>query len=88
MPWDVKLAKSACRVLDKLPRGMWPRIERAIDDLARDPRLGDVLPHKGSEWKGCLRKRIGDYRIIFTLDHDAHVVMILAVLRRSEKTYR
>jgi mRNA-degrading endonuclease RelE of RelBE toxin-antitoxin system len=43
---------------------------------------------KGSEWKGCFRKRVGDYRMIFTLDHDAHAVMVLAVLRRSEKTYR
>jgi len=67
---------------------MWPRMERAINDLARDPIKGDVLPLHGAEWKGCFRKRVGDHRIIFTQDHDAKVVTILAVLRRSEKTYR
>jgi len=37
---------------------------------------------------GCLRKRVGAYRIIFTIDHEASEVTVLAILRRSEKTYR
>lgn len=88
MAWDVKLAKSATRELDKLPSAAWPRVERAIDELALDPNRGDVRPLHGPEWGDCLRKRVGAYRIIFTIDHAASEVTVLAILRRSEKTYR
>lgn len=87
-PWDVRLAKQALKALDKIPRSMWPRVERAIDELADDPRRGDVLPLQGAEWQGCFRKRVGSFRVIFTLDHAARVLTVIDVLRRSEKTYR
>ena len=49
---------------------------------------GDVKPLKGPEWKDRFRKRVGPYRIIFTLDRKAATVAISAILIRSEKTYR
>ena len=71
MPWDVTLAKSASRTLDKLPRGIWPRMERAIDELARDPAHGDVLPLKG---------RTEEYGVASTTNNRHHCRM--AGLRR------
>ncbi len=56
--------------------------------MADEPFRGDVLPLKGKEWKGRYRKRIGRYRIIFSLDHEHYFVDILAILLRNEKTYR
>lgn len=37
---------------------------------------GDVIPLKGREWKGRFRKRVGSYRIIFTMDRSAMVVAV------------
>ena len=88
MPWDVKLARRAAKALDKVPREIWRRFERAIDDLADDPYTGDVLPLQGAEWAGCYRKRVGASRVIFTLDHTARVATVVDVLRRSEEAYR
>ncbi|MGH9604122.1 MAG: type II toxin-antitoxin system RelE family toxin [Terracidiphilus sp.] len=88
MSWDVRVAKQAAKALDKLPKAVWPRIARAIDELEADPHQGDVLSLLGSEWKGCYRKRVRPYRVIFSLDHAACTVTVLDVLRRSEKTYR
>lgn len=48
----------------------------------------DVIPLKGTEWKGYYRKRVGPYRIIFTLNRKAMTVAISAILIRSEKLYR
>jgi mRNA-degrading endonuclease RelE of RelBE toxin-antitoxin system len=56
--------------------------------MEADPLAGDVLPLKGSEWKDRFRRRVGPYRIIFTLNHKAMIVAISAILLRSEKTYR
>jgi len=88
VPWTVSLARKAARDLDRLEGADWPAVRRAIDGLAEDPYRGDVRPLQGKDWKGYFGKRVGDFRVIFTLDQAARAVMIHTVLRRSEKTYR
>jgi mRNA-degrading endonuclease RelE of RelBE toxin-antitoxin system len=88
MNWAVELSASAVKALKKLPRDRQAQVERAIDEMEADPLAGDVKPLKGPEWKDRFRKRVGAYRIIFTLDHRASTIAISAILIRSEKTYR
>ncbi|MGC9224933.1 MAG: type II toxin-antitoxin system RelE family toxin [Terracidiphilus sp.] len=88
MNWAVELSAAAIKELRQLPRDRQARIERAIDEMEIDPLAGDVKPLKGHEWKGRYRKRVGPYRIIFTIDRITITVRISAVLIRSEKTYR
>jgi mRNA-degrading endonuclease RelE of RelBE toxin-antitoxin system len=54
----------------------------------KTPFRGDVKPLQGKTWKGYYRKRAGDYRIIFLVNHDERLVDVSWVLLRSEKTYR
>jgi mRNA-degrading endonuclease RelE of RelBE toxin-antitoxin system len=63
-------------------------VEYAIDEMETGPLAGDVKPLKGPEWKGRYRKRVGPYRIIFTMDRRAMSVAISRILIRSEKTCR
>jgi mRNA-degrading endonuclease RelE of RelBE toxin-antitoxin system len=56
--------------------------------MEANPLAGDVKPLKGPEWKGRYRKRVGSYRIIFSVDHKVKLVAISAILIRSGKTYR
>jgi mRNA-degrading endonuclease RelE of RelBE toxin-antitoxin system len=88
MSWAVELSASAIKEFKKLPRDRQAQIERAIDEMESDPMAGDVIPLKGIEWKGYYRKRVGTYRIIFTLNRKAMAVAISAILIRSEKSYR
>ena len=88
MNWAVELSASAIKELKKLPRDRQAQIERAIDEMESDPMAGDVIPLKGSEWKGSFRKRVGPYRIIFALDRKTLTVAVSAIFIRSEKTYR
>lgn len=46
-----------------------------------DPFLGDVRPRKSV--KGLFRKRIGDYRIAFTVDFQKDEVAILRIGQRE-----
>lgn len=88
MTWDVELSAAAEKDLKRLPRDRQARIKRAIDEMEQNPFAGDVKALQGPEWKGRYRKRVGPYRIIFTVDHEVTAVAISAILIRSEQTYR
>jgi mRNA-degrading endonuclease RelE of RelBE toxin-antitoxin system len=86
MNWAIELSASAIKALKKLPRDRQAQIVRTIDQMEVDPLAGDVKPLQGTEWKDRYRKRVGSYRIIFTIDRKAATVAISAILIRSEKT--
>ena len=86
MNWAIELSASAIKALQKLPRDRQAQIVRTIDQMEVDPLAGDVKPLQGTEWKDRYRKRVGSYRIIFTIDRKAATVAISAILIRSEKT--
>ena len=46
---------------------------------------GDVRSLRGT--KGALRRRIGEWRIIFDLHQKRRLVVMIAVKRRGSKTY-
>ncbi len=88
MAWRVKLSASAEKELRRVPRDRQARVIRAFDEMEIDQFSGDVKPLKGPEWKGRYRKRVGPYRIIFTVGAADKTVGVSAILIRSEKTYR
>ncbi len=82
MSYTVGLASSAERDLRWLDAKLRARIEKGIDRLSGDPRkAGDVKPLKGS---GDWRLRVGDYRVIFSIDDKAKTVTVLEVVKRGD----
>ena len=69
-----------------LPRERLEQVARAIDEIGEDPTLGDVRPIKSGRLKGALRKRVGPYRIVYSIDFDAREVNDAAILTRGETT--
>jgi len=53
--------------------------------MADNPFAGDVLKLEGSHSRW--RRRVGNYRIFFTVDIIAKTVAVSAILRRSSTTY-
>lgn len=88
MKWTVRLADDAYRSLNGLLGKARGQVSRSLNQLEADPFRGDVKPLKGEAWKGYYRQRIRDYRIIFSVNHSHRVVDFVAILLRSEKTYR
>lgn len=80
--------------LAKLPRPVAARIKEAIESLAADPRpQGKKFkflrpPVSIAHMVATHRLRVGDYRILYDVDDEAKRVVLLAVRRRSEGTYR
>ena len=88
MAWAVELSREAARDLERLPRDIRRRMVRAIDEMEVDPFRSNVKRLKGTEWKSRYRKKVGPYRIIFSVDHEKRAVGISAILIRSKGTYR
>ena len=88
MNWACNLSRQAAKQLRSLPRDRLEQIARAIDEIGEDPTLGDVRPIKSGRFKGALRKRVGPYRIVYSIDPDAREVNVAAIFTRGETTYR
>lgn len=88
MSWACSLSHQAAKDLRALPRERQVHVAEAIDETGRDPTRGDVCPIKSGKFRGALRKRVGSYRIVYTVDPRAKGVAIAAILTRGEATYR
>jgi mRNA interferase RelE/StbE len=69
--------KSLCR----LPENIQTRIARALLALAGNPRPAGVVKLSGRE---AWRIRIGDYRVIYTIDDAKKKAVIYAIGHRRE----
>jgi mRNA-degrading endonuclease RelE of RelBE toxin-antitoxin system len=88
MSWACNLSRAAAKTLRSLPKDRQVQIARVIEEMEKDPTLGDVRPIKSGKLKGALRKRIGTYRIVYSVDPATRQVDIAAILVRGEATYR
>jgi mRNA interferase RelE/StbE len=85
MDFAVHLSNRAEKSLKGIPAADQRRIMTAIDAMRAAPYGGDVVKLKGTD---AFRRRVGDYRIIFSIDTRMLVVAILDILRRTTTTYR
>ncbi len=82
MTYSVTLAPSAARQLRKFDSDVRRRIQAAIDLLAVEPRppAASRLIGGSGEW----RVRTGNYRIVYEIDDDQLVVLVLRMGHRRE----
>jgi mRNA-degrading endonuclease RelE of RelBE toxin-antitoxin system len=53
--------------------------------MRASPFAGDVKSLRGT--KGAMRRRVGDWRILFDLQQKRRLIIVTAVKRRGSKTY-
>ena len=88
MRWDCEFTEDAEEDLKGLPKAIQKRVARVLARMAIDPFQGNVKALQGEEWKGVFRRRMGDYRLLFTADHEKKLVVVHQISLRSGKTYR
>lgn len=79
--YRVEVRPAAVRALRKLDPKLRPRIEGAIALLAEDPRPPASRPLKG---RPGYRVRVGDYRIIYTIQDDVLVIVVVTLGHRRD----
>jgi mRNA interferase RelE/StbE len=84
--YELQLERAARRTLRRLPERDYRRLERVIDDLARDPRPRGALKLGGR--LGSYRLRVSEYRVIYAVFDAEKLLKIVDVERRTTQTYR
>ena len=81
MKWRIIFARTAEKELARLSSEMQLRLGRAIRSLEDNP-----IPAQAKHLKGRMefRPRVGDYRVLYVIDHQGQVVTISAIGHRSE----
>ncbi|MBC8156174.1 MAG: type II toxin-antitoxin system RelE/ParE family toxin [Bacteroidetes bacterium] len=79
--YQIQISNKAAKSLEKLPDGAYVRVKEAIYALADNPR-----PHGCKKLKGRsgYRIRVGDYRVVYEIEDDKLVVLVLDVGHRRE----
>lgn len=80
--YRIEFLKTAKKELAKLPKQIQRRIAQKIDSLLLDPYPPDSKKLKNGD--GRLRIRVGDYRIIYCLEADQMVILVIKVGHRRD----
>lgn len=83
--YRVELSPAVQRQLGRLPPGATAGLRGPILALGLDPRPPGTVKLTGTDF---WRLRSGDLRVIYSVDDDAALVVVLRVARRSESTNR
>lgn len=77
--YNIIIKKPAKKFIDKLPMNEQRRIVKAIEKL---PNGDDIKKLKG--YNDIYRLRVGDYRILYTINDDELLIMVLDVGNRGQ----
>jgi mRNA interferase RelE/StbE len=84
--YRVHITQHARRSLRSLKRNQrfLKRILNAIGELGTNPRPPGYKKLKGSKFENLHRIRVGDWRILYAIEEDVLVLIILDVVRRDQ----
>ncbi len=83
MSYEIIYRKSAVKELEDLPDSEIPKVKSAIDALADTPRPDGVKKLKGTK-EALWRIRVGNYRVIYSIEDVIKVVEIRTIGDRKD----
>jgi mRNA interferase RelE/StbE len=82
--FSVQILPAAQAELDELPSKPRRQVERHILQLADNPTPAGAVALKGKQYQGLLRIRSGDYRIIYRVQHQQLIVVVVKIGNRKD----
>lgn len=86
MVWNVEIRVGAKRTLDKLDSQQSKRILKFLFDrlvhLDNPRSIGEAL--RGSRFKSLWKYRVGDYRLICSIEDHVFTILVVSVGHRKE----
>jgi mRNA interferase RelE/StbE len=79
--YRIEFRPAALRELRRIDRSTQPRIQGVISFLAKDPRPPASRPLRGRDG---YRLRVGDYRIIYTIDDGVLLIVVVMIGHRRD----
>lgn len=81
MKYTILIEKLSEKFILRLPK---PEKERVLKAIYRLPEEGDIKQLKGKKSRGLYRLRVGDYRIIYTVDNGRLIVCVIDAGNRGQ----
>ena len=78
--YSIEFLRTALKELSKLPLEVQQRIADRIDELKTNPYPPGIKALKNGD--GRLRFRVGDYRVIYRIEADNLVIIVIKVGHR------
>ena len=79
MQYRIEIDKRAVKFIAKHPK---PQRERLLKAIYRLPFMGDIKAMQG--YAGFYRLRVGDYRVIYTVNDNVLLVRVIEVGNRGD----
>ncbi len=79
--WQIIIHRKAEKIIKRLDGDTLERIRRAIRGLAIEPRPEGVKKLTG--YDNLYRVRVGDWRIIYAIEDDRLIVLVLEISTRG-----
>ena len=86
MAWELRVARNVQKSLVRIPAKDRSRILSALEEMETNPFTGDIVRLRADE-RSRWRRRVGRYRVFFTLHPEIQVVDIVGLKRRTSATY-
>jgi mRNA interferase RelE/StbE len=80
--YKVILERKAEKELKKLPKADYQKLRTAIDKLSQDPRGHNTI--KLTDFENEYRCRVGNYRILFTIEDKILTVYVIEIINRKD----
>lgn len=80
MTYQIRIEKRAEKFITQLPQ---PEKERVLKAISKLPE-GDVKRLKGKRSAGMYRLRVGNYRIIYTMDGEKLIICVVDAGNRGQ----
>ena len=82
MTYEIIITKSIQKKLDNLPNNIQERVYDKISQLAEEPRPDGVVKLKG--YDNEYRIRIGDYRLVYEIQDEQLIVLLVQCKHRRD----
>lgn len=79
MKYTISYKKQALKFIEKQPK---PQRERIFEAIHKLPEQGDIKPLRANS--DLLRLRVGDYRIVYSVDNGQLVVYVIDADNRGQ----
>ena len=80
--YQINFKNSAAKEFKKLPLALRQRIGETLDRLREEPRFPGVIKLQGDDQ--LYRVRVGDYRVVFSIDDREKILTVTRVRHRQD----
>ena len=82
--YDLLLTREAQRTYEQADLATVKKLHRCFEQLRQDPFQHPNIKRLKGPFAGCYRYRLGDWRVVYRVTEDGHIVIILLIAHRRD----